>query len=262
MHSRILQLPLRAPIQRLPIAAQLPIRHASTAAPQSPSGRSRWTRRLIYASIFGVLGIAAGGALDSKISAPPPPGSPEDRIYMKEIEAVYEGGLPIVQELRQNPDWEESGVYQGMPDESRAHRLTSKALAGSRGIALQRVFSNAKEKKVVSVVYLGSGLEGWPTMIHGGALATVIDENMGRAAIRHFPERTGVTANMDLNYRAPVYSGLFYTFHTRLDQERSTDRKAYTICEVRDLTGKVCVEATGLFVVPKKFKLASIGERF
>lgn len=137
MHSQILRLPLRAPIQRLPIAARLPIRHASTAAPQTPSGRSRWTRRLIYASIFGTLGVAAGGVLDSKISPPPQPGSPMDRIYMEEIQAVYEGGLPIVQELRHNPDWEESGVYQGMPAESKAHRLTSSALAGSRGIALQ-----------------------------------------------------------------------------------------------------------------------------
>ncbi|KAJ6003179.1 hypothetical protein N7451_005726 [Penicillium sp. IBT 35674x] len=262
MNSRILQLPLRAPVSRLPIAARLCIRHASTAAPQTSSGRSRWTRRLIYASIFGALGVAAGGVLDSKISLPPQPGSPEDEIFMKEIQRVYERGLPIVQELRNNPDYEESGVYQGMPETSKAHRLTSSALAGSRGIALQRVFSNDKEKKVVSVVYLGPGLEGWPTMVHGGALGTVIDENMGRAAIRHFPERTGVTANMNINYRRPVYSGLFYTFHTRLDQERSTDRKAYTICEVRDLTGQVCVEATGLFVVPKKFKLASIGDKF
>ncbi|KAJ5632634.1 thioesterase family protein [Penicillium lividum] len=99
-------------------------------------------------------------------------------------------------------------------------------------------------------------------MVHGGALGTIIDENMGRAAIRHLPERTGVTANMNINYRAPVYSGFFYTFHARLDQERSTDRKAYTICEVRDLTGQVCVEASGLFVVPKKFQLAEIGDRF
>ncbi|KAJ6095270.1 hypothetical protein N7486_006016 [Penicillium sp. IBT 16267x] len=258
MHSRILQLTLRAPIQRLPNAARLPIRHASTAALQTPSGRSRWTRRLIYASIFGALGVAAGGMLDSKISLPPRPGSSEDQIFMKEIQRVYERGLPIVQELRNNPDYKESGVYEGVPQESKAHRLTSSALAGSRGIALQRVFSNDKEKKFVSVVYLGPGLEGWPTMVHGGALGTVIDENMGRAAIRHFPERTGVTANMNINYRAPVYSGFFYTFHSRLDQERTTDRKAYTICEVRDLTGKVCVEATGLFVVPKKFQLAEI----
>ncbi|CAG7943156.1 unnamed protein product [Penicillium salamii] len=125
-----------------------------------------------------------------------------------------------------------------------------------------RVFWNDKEKKNVSVVFLGRGMEGWPTMVHGGAIGTVVDENLGRIAIRHFPERTGVTANLNLNYRAPVTSDKFYTLHTSLDQEESTDRKAYARCEVRDMTGKICVEASGLFVVPKKLKLAKVGEHF
>lgn len=112
------------------------------------------------------------------------------------------------------------------------------------------------------MIFFGSGLDGWPTMVHGGAIGTVIDENMGRAAIRHFPARTGVTANLNIDYRAPVYSSQYYTFHTKLDQERSTDRKAYATCQVRDLSGRLCVEASGLFVVPKKLQLAEVGERF
>ena len=99
-------------------------------------------------------------------------------------------------------------------------------------------------------------------MVHGGALGTVIDENMGRAAIRHFPARTGVTASLELNYRAPVHSDNFYALHTTLDQKRSTETKAYAKCEVRDMAGRLCVEATGLFVVPKTLKLNTIGESF
>lgn len=99
-------------------------------------------------------------------------------------------------------------------------------------------------------------------MVHGGALGTVIDENLGRAAIRHFPARTGVTANLNINYRAPVYSGNFYSLHTALDQAQSTGQKAFATCEVRDMTGHVCVEASGLFVVPKKLKLKEVGEHF
>lgn len=126
----------------------------------------------------------------------------------------------------------------------------------------QKVFWNDKEKKIISVVFLGPGLEGWPTMVHGGALATVIDENLGRTAIRHFPARTGVTANLELNYRAPVHSDNFYTLHTTLDQERSTETKAYAKCEVRDMAGRLCVEASGLFVVPKTLNLNKVGEYF
>lgn len=108
---------------------------------------------------------------------------------------------------------------------------------------------------MVSAVYFGAGMEGWPMVIHGGALSTVIDEHLGRVAIRSFPSRTGVTANLDINFRARVRSGEFYTLHTVLDQARSTSRKAYVQTELRNAAGKLCVDATGVFVVPKQLKL-------
>lgn len=126
----------------------------------------------------------------------------------------------------------------------------------------QKVFWNEKEKESISVVYLGAGLEGWPTMIHGGATGTVIDENLGRVAVRSLSARTGVTANLNISYRAPVYSDHFYTFHSRLDKEKSTDRKAFVTGEVRDPLGDVCVEASGLFVVPKHLQLRRVGEEY
>lgn len=112
------------------------------------------------------------------------------------------------------------------------------------------------------MVYLGRGIEGWPTVVHGGALATLVDENLGRVAIHHFPERTAVTANLDINYRRPVYSQEYYTLHTVLEMARSTDRKAYAKTELRDSFGRVCLEAEGLFVVPKKLKLEPLGDNY
>ncbi|KAF4259410.1 hypothetical protein LV164_005269 [Aspergillus fumigatus] len=239
------------------------LRHTSTIAPaEPPTTKSRWPRRLVYAGIFGGLGVAAGKWMDEKVSAPAVPGTVEDAAKLEEINHVFEHGLPIVQELRNNPDYLETNAYEGFSEEDKAHRLTSGPLRGSRGLALQRVFYNDKEKKVISVVYLGSGLEGWPTVVHGGVLATVLDENLGRAAIRHFPARTGVTANLEINYRAPVYSGNFYTFHSQVDPERSTERKAFVTGEIRDPVGRVCAQASAIFVVPKGFKLREIGERF
>ncbi|KAJ5325877.1 hypothetical protein MYU51_001087 [Penicillium brevicompactum] len=244
---------------------QQPARKISTAPPNAPNASrpsSRWTRRLVYAGIFGTLGYCVGGWVDSKVSSPPfLPGSLEDQYFSLDLQRAFDA-IPIVRELRSNPDYEEKNVYDNFADEHKSRRLTSGPLAGSRGLGFQRVFWNGREKTNVSVVFLGRGMEGWPTMIHGGAIGTVIDENLGRIAIRHFPERTGVTANLNLNYRAPVTSDKFYTLHTSLDEEQSTDRKAYAKCEVRDMAGKICVEASGLFVVPKKLKLAKVGEHF
>ncbi|EYE96937.1 PaaI family thioesterase [Aspergillus ruber CBS 135680] len=260
--SRVLSAPTR-PISRIPSSPTPLPRYTSTIAYANvPSKRSIWLRRLVYATIFGGLGMLAGQRIEEKVAAPPVPGSLEDKIVMEELLRIYEKATPIVMELRSNPDYEESNVYQNYSEEENKHRLTAGPLRGSRGLALQKVFYNRKEQESISVVFLGEGTEGWPTITHGGALATVIDENLGRVALRSFPGKTGVTANLQLNYRAPVYSGHFYTFHSRLDRERTTERKAYVTGEVRDPLGGLCVEASALFVVPKKLKLKELGEEY
>jgi acyl-coenzyme A thioesterase PaaI-like protein len=109
-------------------------------------------------------------------------------------------------------------------------------------------------------VFFGPGLEGWPSFVHGGAISVVLDESLGRVALRSFPGRAGVTANLNINYRAPVISSNFYTVHAKCDHEKSSERKAYLGGSIRDLSGNICAEATGLFVVPKTLKLNRLKE--
>ncbi|PYH45388.1 PaaI family thioesterase [Aspergillus saccharolyticus JOP 1030-1] len=246
-------------------------RTLNTASSQSESmwsrlqraSESRWGRRLFWGSVFFLCGdFFTRGLMGELLEMPVAPGTLQDQARLEKIERQFEHTLPIVQRLRADPDYEEAEVYGNFSEEDKMQRLTSGPLQGSRGIAFQRTFYNDKEKTAVNVAYLGQGLEGWPTMVHGGALGTVIDEHLGRVAIRNLPQRTGVTANLELQYRAPVLSNKFYTFHATLDQERSTERKAYVRGEVRDMVGKLCVEASALFVVPKKYQLREVGERF
>lgn len=75
--------------------------------------------------------------MDSKVAAPPDPGSIEDQAEMQQIRRAFEIGLPIVQELRKNPDYVETDVYENFAEEHKAHRLTSGPLGGSRGLGLQ-----------------------------------------------------------------------------------------------------------------------------
>ena len=105
-------------------------------------------------------------------------------------------------------------------------------------------------------------MEGWPFVVHGGALATVLDEHLARVAIQHFPERTAVTANLDINYLRAATSNGIYVFSAKLDEERSTDRKAYVTGSVRDKDGNVCTVAKGLFVVPRGYKLRKLEGAF
>lgn len=119
---------------------QQPARKISTAPPNAPNASrpsSRWTRRLVYAGIFGTLGYCVGGWVDSKVSSPPfLPGSLEDQYFSLDLQRAFDA-IPIVRELRSNPDYEEKNVYDNFADEHKSRRLTSGPLAGSRGLGFQ-----------------------------------------------------------------------------------------------------------------------------
>ena len=123
------------------------------------------------------------------------------------------------------------------------------------------------------------------------SLTTFSSLSLGRAAILHFPSRVGVTARLELTYRAPTYDLEFYVVRARpivpdedrevkeipdakkgeswsgrgpadAGKERKSDRKLWVEGAVESLNGKVNVSAKALFVVPRNVKLAPLGEGF
>ncbi|KAL4793992.1 HotDog domain-containing protein [Aspergillus venezuelensis] len=213
---------------------------------------------------FGIffLGSLFGEAwVENNTEAPLGQGTVEDELEKQQLYAQFVS-IPAVKWLRSHPDYVETSAYGNYEPKDKARRLTSGPLSGSRGLPIQRVFWNSDEMKAVNVVFFGAGIEGFPTMVHGGAMATIIDETLARVAIHHFPERTGVTANLDINYVASASSENFYLVYASLDYGRSTDRKAYVKGEVRDAEGNLCATASGLFLVPKGYQLQKLGDDY
>lgn len=70
-----------------------------------------------------------------------------------------------------------------------------------------------------------------------------------------------VTANLNITFRAPTPTNSFFVIRAWPVGEGSTDRKAYVAGRLEEPSGKVCVEAEGLFVVPKNLKLGELGEQ-
>ncbi|KAK6860285.1 hypothetical protein PG995_003921 [Apiospora arundinis] len=246
--------------------------------PPPPPPPRRRRRGLIYAVIFACVGATVGSLFRISISPPPlpVPGTPEDRYIIAGIHERAEK-LPVVQELSADPAWESWHAYDDRTsDEKRKSSITAGALSGSKALAYQRVFWNPSTGEVVNVVYFGGGTSGWPGVVHGGALATVLDETLGRCAILRFPSRTGVTARLELNYKKPTVTNAFYTVRTRpvveedgkgepllgKDGQRKSDRKLWVHGHVEAENGRVCVEARALFVVPKGITLAPLVTRW
>lgn len=216
-------------------------------------------RRLMWASLGMLVGITAGQFTTLMISPPymPAPGSPTDLLLITDTRSRA-SRLSVVQELSASPDFKSWDAYNGLEGLGKEKHFSSGVLGGARGIgAYQRIFWNQASGEVVSVFWIGGSVSGWPGVAHGGLLASLLDEALARCAM--LPRKAGVvTANLDINYRAPTNTNSFYVIRTWPVGGGSTDRKAYIAGQLEDTNGKVCVEANGLFIVPKNLKLGSM----
>lgn len=178
----------------------------------------------------------------------------------------------MVQALEEDPDWVSWDAYASLPEEQRRHHLVASSLSGADALgAYQRVYQNTVTGEVLVLVYFGRGATGWPTVVHGGALATVLDETCGRAAFARLGgfgkggegKRPVVTAWLKLDYLAMTQEREFYLVGARVLEEEELQEeergkreyKAYVQGWVESVrTGEETVVAEALFVGPKPKK--------
>jgi len=115
-------------------------------------------------------------------------------------------------------------------------------------------------KELVSISYLGTDLCGHVGIIHGGMLATLLDEGLARCSFMALPNKIGVTAQLTVNYRKPAPAGRFMVLRAELVKVEG--RKAWVKGNISLLgegteMGEVLVEAEGLFVEPKYAKASA-----
>ncbi|KAJ7711898.1 HotDog domain-containing protein [Mycena metata] len=235
----------------------------STSTPTPPSSRPFGTFATISLVSAFSLGAYTLGSLypPPPISllypraAPPPPTdatSPEALAHIAALEKELQA-LPALRAHRALPDteeWYETRPHESIPEVLRANKLTSGALRGPGKLALFPLARVRKdESAAVIFVHLGRGLCGHDGIIHGGLLATLLDEALGRNAIINLPEKVGVTATLSLKYKAPTRADQFVVMKTELVELKG--RKARVSGRVEALDGSLLVEAEALFVQPR-----------
>lgn len=163
---------------------------------------------------------------------------------------------PIILDLRSKPEFSESRPHLKMPVTMRAHNLTAGTLMGPGKVVVPPLaFNEEGGKSMVSVSYLGKDLCGHPGIIHGGLLATMLDEGLARCCFAALPNKVGMTANLNINYRAPAPAGTFVVL--RAKTTRVEGRKAWVEGRIETLVGEgekpvILADATALFIEPRQ----------
>ena len=119
-----------------------------------------------------------------RIAPPPPdPDHPSAIAYTEDLENRLQN-LPALAALRSKPDaseWYETRPYMAVPKEQLANSLTGGALRGPGKLTLPPLVRARKdESEAVVITHLGTALCGHEGIVHGGLLATMLDESLGR----------------------------------------------------------------------------------
>jgi len=131
---------------------------------------------------------------------------------------------------------------------SAGNRCFGCGQANQTGLRLD--FLLADDGSVVSFPVVASAFEGHPGYLHGGVIATLIDEAMSKAV--RATGSTSMTRKIEIDYLRPVPS------ETPLRLEghivRNEPRKHWAEARILNENGRALAEAKGLFieVLPKK----------
>jgi len=126
------------------------------------------------------------------------------------------------------PAYQESRPHLKIPPKLRGNNFSAGTLIGPGRLPVPPlVFVDGNGEELIQIQYLGKALCGHPGVVHGGLLATLIDEGLARCCFPALPNKIGVTASLKLDYRAPCLADQFVVL--RAKTVKVDGRKAWVV---------------------------------
>ncbi|VVT45971.1 uncharacterized protein SAPINGB_P000982 [Magnusiomyces paraingens] len=114
--------------------------------------------------------------------------------------------------------------------------------------------------EIIVFYHLGEKLCGHQGLIHGGLLATLMDESLCRCGFPCLPNGLGVTGSLNIKYLAPTPSNSIVALHARcikVDGRKATIKGTISVVQSGDessetpYTAKTCVSGEALVIEPR-----------
>jgi acyl-coenzyme A thioesterase PaaI-like protein len=188
---------------------------------------------------------------------------PEDDAS-KEIEKQIQTHA-LTLRLRSNTSLTESRYYGKISGAVRSLILTTGSLLGPGKIVVPPLaFRNDDGSSLSLIFYLGAAVCGYPGVVHGGLLATLLDEALASCSCAAFPERIAVTAKLKLYFQKRAPTQKMYLLKARV--LKADGKKAWIEGGIEILgedgnigRDEVVVKAEGLYRAPSsKAKLRAM----
>lgn len=170
---------------------------------------------------------------------------------------------PMAVRLRSEPEFSESRPHSHTPKSNIQHSFIGRTLMGPGKVVVSPfMWIETDGKSLIQISYLGSDLCGHPGVVHGGMLATMLDEGFANCCSAAFPNKNGMTANLNINYRAPVFARNYVVL--RINMAKMQGRKIWVEGQIETLVTEgekpvLMVEATALFI---ELRHSAVGDNF
>lgn len=214
---------------------------------------------------YSFVGMNIGSFVAKRIVVPSGPTfQPEYATHEDEIEAdrimQYLAEHPLVKKLENDPELRVTNPHYQIPAYYRRGNLTADTLVGPGLMAIPPLtWQDDHGQKLVMIMHVGKGLCGHPNIVHGGFVATVLDEFMARCCFKAVPHQIAMTARLNIDYRAPTPAGEFIVLTA---QTVSVDRRKAVVRGKLEVLGdpadpeketkQLLAEAEGLFISPRQ----------
>jgi uncharacterized protein (TIGR00369 family) len=110
-------------------------------------------------------------------------------------------------------------------------------------------YNDPENNQIIGTVVVPEQFNGYPGIVHGGIVASILDETAGRSVLLdgNFSDLF-VTLKLEVSYRQPTPTGVSLTAIGKLVRRRN--RTAQATGELRLPDGTVTAECTALLALP------------
>lgn len=127
-------------------------------------------------------------------------------------------------------------------------------LLGDSLIEVYEIYYNKDKGELLSLIHVGTELNGHHQVLHGGITATLFDNSFGWLYVAtKLPQ--SFTANLSVNYRAKVPEDSTLVLRARVKEVQG--RKMFFEASMHDTSGKLVADSTSLFIAARAAGAAS-----